>query len=374
MTKVAVIGNTSRNIGAACAADLALSGHEVRYFLFPEAAGELPALQKLGGFDVRGDAHTFFAGRTGKAVLHAICSDPKDALELAEVVLLDVEMSRLEQQFRKIIPWLPRGALVYVQSFGYWAAARLAPLLRAAGRGDVLVCEAAVPTHAASLSEGVLTGAVLRRGIEIATMPGHRVDDALKLLRTLFPDFVAAPSVLQTSLESVNLMVHPAMALLGIGVMEQAAGRGERIHFYRDCNVPSAGRLAEALDDERGRVCATYGVRHRRLPVAIDHYYGTSGDRVYDAVLNCAAYQRGFGTVPAHTWRNWELVDVSYAIAPLVMLADQAGIAAPLHRGAAEILGVVLGIDPWTSGPSLKDMDLVGSSDELAARYGGLQA
>jgi hypothetical protein len=34
----------------------------------------------------------------------------------------------------------------------------------------------------------------------------------------------------------------------------------------------------------------------------------------------------------------------------------------PLHRAFAEILGVLLGVDPWTCGPSLADMDLEGKT------------
>jgi opine dehydrogenase len=368
MTKVAVIGNTPRNIGAACAADLALGGHEVRYYLFPEGAAELQAVRAYGGFEVQGDPACFVSGRTGNAPLHAICHDASEALAGAQVVLLDASMQQLERQFETLIPWLPARAVVHVQSYGYWAAARLTPLLRAKGREDVLVCEAAVPTHAASLSGHIVTGALLRPGVEVATVPGHRIDEALKLLRTLFPGLVAAPSVLQTSLESMNLMVHPAMVLLGVGLMERAERHGEKVAFYRDCNVPSAGRLAEAMDAERGRICRAYGVRHRTLPAAIDHYYGTRGDGVQESVLNCASYQSIPAGAPT-TWRGWECVDVPYAIVPLVLLAEQAGVGAPLHRALAEILGNVLGIDPWACGPSLDAMRLAGSPAEVARRF-----
>jgi hypothetical protein len=122
------------------------------------------------------------------------------------------------------------------------------------------------------------------------------------------------------------------------------------------------------MDAERGRICAAYGVRHRTLPAAIDHYYGTRGERVHEAVLNCASYQSIPAGAPT-TWRGWEAVDLPYAIVPLVLLAQQAGIEAPLHRSLAEILGVVLGMDPWTSGPSLAAMDLVGTPAEVARRY-----
>jgi len=371
MTKVAVVGNTNRNLGAACAADLALAGHEVRYFLFPESADQLEVLKQRGGFEVVGNPGALYAGRIGMASLHAVCDRQSDALEGAEVVLLDIPMPQLEQRFEPLIPLLARHAVVHVQSHGYWPAARLTPALARAGRDDVLITEAATPTHAVSLSEGVVTTGSLRRCVEVATVPGHRIDEALTRLKTLFPDFRKAPSVLQTGLESLNLMVHPAMVLLGIGLIEQAGKKGENVRFYRECNVPSAGTLAEALDAERGRVCHAYGVRHRTLPAAIDHYYGTSGVSVYEAVLNCAAYQ-SFGAYPSTTWRGWESVDVPYAIVPLVRLADQAGLAAPLHRALAEIFGVLLGIDPWAAGPTLQDMDLVGAPKELTRRYGGM--
>jgi hypothetical protein len=56
-----------------------------------------------------------------------------------------------------------------------------------------------------------------------------------------------------------------------------------------------------------------------------------------------------------------------------VQLADQAGIAAPLHRGFAEILGVLLGVDPWRCGPSLADMDLQGLPEAVKRRVLGLR-
>jgi len=52
MSRVAVIGNTARAIGAVCASDLTLSGHEVRFAVFPEQKDQLPAVRKAEGFTV----------------------------------------------------------------------------------------------------------------------------------------------------------------------------------------------------------------------------------------------------------------------------------------------------------------------------------
>ncbi len=64
-----------------------------------------------------------------------------------------------------MIPEFARGAVVHVQSHGYWPAARLTPLLRKAGREDVLVTEAPAPTHAARIDGTVVTPKGLRKGI-----------------------------------------------------------------------------------------------------------------------------------------------------------------------------------------------------------------
>lgn len=369
MTKVAIIGNTHRNIGAVCAADLSLAGHDVSYHLFAEDAYQLQAIKDANGLDVKGDISNLISKRLGKAKFQ-ICDEAKDALFGAQVVMLDLNMAQLEQKFKLLLPWLPKHAVVYVQSFGYWVAARLTTILRVQGRDDVLIFEGSVPTHHGALSGAAVCSVLSRRGVAVATIPGAKGMAGLRLLQTVFPDLIAAPTVLQTSLESMNLMVHPAMVLFGIGHLEYAESKGEKVPFYRECNVPSAGRLAEALDRERGRICKAYGVRHRPLPAAIEHFYGAKGDTVQEAILNCAGYQSippGSPTV----WREWESVDVPYAIVPLVLLGEQAGVGAPLHRALAEILGTALEIDPWAAAPSLKAMDLVGSPDEVVRRCMG---
>jgi antitoxin (DNA-binding transcriptional repressor) of toxin-antitoxin stability system len=179
MSKVAVIGNTARAIGAVCASDLTLSGHEVRYTVFPEQKDQLPEVRKAGGFTVEGDAKHLISKKTGFAKLDRICDTTAEALKDAEAVLIEVDIHQLEEKFSAMIPEFARGAVVHVQSHGYWPAARLTPLLRKAGREDVLVTEAPAPTHAARMSGTVVTPKGLRKGIRIATVPASRSDQAL---------------------------------------------------------------------------------------------------------------------------------------------------------------------------------------------------
>jgi len=46
--KIAVIGNTGMNIGAAVAGDMALAGHDVRFLLWPDQLECLEACRAVG--------------------------------------------------------------------------------------------------------------------------------------------------------------------------------------------------------------------------------------------------------------------------------------------------------------------------------------
>jgi opine dehydrogenase len=366
MSKVAVIGNTARAIGAVCASDLTLAGHEVRYTVFPEQKDQLPAVRKAGGFTVEGDAKHLISKKTGFARLDKICDTTAEALEGAQAVLIEVDMHQLEEKFSALIPEFARGAVVHIQSHGYWPAARLTPLLRRAGREDVLVTEAPAPTHAARIDGTVVTPKGLRRGIQIATVPASRSDEALAVLKPLFPDFAAAASVLTTGLENLNLIVHPAMVLPNIGAMERAKLDGRKFGFYQEGVVPAAGVLGDALDAERKRVCEAYGVEHTPMAKAIEQYYAFKSNTFYEAMQN--PVYKSFPPFQPDVWRAWSSDDLRYAVVPCVQLAEQAGIAVPLHRAFAEIIGVLLGVDPWTCGPSLAAMDLEGTPDAVKKR------
>lgn len=367
--KVAVVGNSARALGAVCAADFALSGHEVRYTVLAGQSDNVLEVRHVGGFTVVSGAEHLLAKQTGLARLDAVCDSVAEALAGAEAVFVDVDTAQLEQSFHTMIPHLAPRAVVHVQSHGYLPAARLTPLLARAGRVDVMVTEAPVPTHAARLKGTRVVPINLRSGVKIATMPAARCQEALSVLRQLIPDLSVASSVLQTGLENLNLIVHPALLLPNIGAFERAGIGGTAFGCYQEGVVPSVGMLGDAFDAERKRVCDVYGVAYTPMPKAIEQYYGYHSDSFYDAMRNPT--YRAFPQFPSDIWRKWSLDDLPFAVVPCVELGEQAGVAMPLYRAFAEILGVLLDIDPWTYGPSLAEMNLDGTPESVTKRVLG---
>jgi opine dehydrogenase len=343
--KIAILGNSPLNIGIACAAELAAMGHEVHV-----ALSALPGAVEIAG--------------QGRWPLHP--GTAKSALHDADFAVIDIPPPDLLAVLEPHLADLSRVPVVHVNSHGYWPALRLGTAMLRAGLRGFCITDAGAPTHAAGFDGAVVTPHARRTGLRFAAFPQRRIAEAMPLLRLLAPDGQAAASPIASGLDGINLMVHPSLALVNLGWFDRAAVAGERVAFYGAGNTQSAAALAEALDAERGAICAAWGVPHRSLPETIRALYGAAGEGVLETVRNCPFYA-GLAPQEPMLWRRWLAVDVPFALRPAAALAQAVGVAAPLHAGLAAIFDAVLG----GSGPALDlaALGLAGLSPSHAKAY-----
>ena len=113
------------------------------------------------------------------------------------------------------------------------------------------------------------------------------------------------------------------------------------------------------MDAERPAVCEAYGVRYRSVLDHIRILYGAEGADVQEAVAQSAFY-RGVGDLPADIWRTWMDTDLPLAHDPFVLVAENAGCNATLHRGFIDIVKAMLDVTPWKDGLTLERLGLEG--------------
>lgn len=366
---IAVIGNTGMNIGAAMAGDLALGGHDVRFALWPDQAECLEAMRAAGGIMLMppssGPAPE---ARSGLGTPRILTDDLAEAVAGASLVVMDVEPLELEERAAALIPHLENGQVLFVSTYGYWPALRLAPALRAADKAGVTVAEGTAPSIAAIRTGAKVTPRVIRCEIPVAAFPANRASVSMQYLPLIMAAADLRRSVIETNFENINLMVHPAMALLNVGYFDRAEAKGEPISFYGTGNTAHAGRLAESFDAERPAVCGAYGVRHRPLVEHIQRLYGGPGGTVHEAVTNSPFY-KNVGTFPASIWRSWMALDAPLAHVPFVQLAELAGLSVPLNRGYVHMADALLGSDSWQNGLTLERLGLAGMSPARIREY-----
>jgi len=73
--------------------------------------------------------------------------------------------------------------------------------------------------------------------------PANRSETALDRLAAITKSVEPCRNVIETNLESMNLLIHPAMALLNVGYYDRAEAKGERASFCRTGNTAHAGKL-----------------------------------------------------------------------------------------------------------------------------------
>jgi len=317
----AILGNSPLNIGVASAVELANAGHAVRI-----ALSDLPARIGVAG---------------GEAVaLHPMPAE--DALRGADLVVADIPPRDLLPVLAPHLAALARVPVVHVNSHGYWPALRLGAAMRATGLRGFCITDAGAPTDAAGFDGAVLTPHARRTGLRVAAFPQARLPDALPLVRALAPDAMPAEHAIATGLEGINLIIHPALALVNAGWFDRAEGTGERLRFYAEGNTASAAALAAALDAERGTICRGFGAAHRPLPAMLGALYGATGTDAGSAVATTPFY-RGLAPQDPALWRRWLTQDVPFALKPAAALAALAGVPAPLHAGLAAVFDAILG-------------------------------
>ena len=342
---VVVLGNSPLNIGVAGGVELAATGHEVRV-----ALAEVPARIAIAG--------------GGSATLHPM--KVERALEGADFVVVDIPPRDLLRVLAPHFGALARVPAVHVNSHGYWPALRLGAAMRATGLSGFCITDAGAPTHAAGFDGQTLTPHARRSGLRVAAFPQSHLPRALPLVRALAPDAMPAAHAIVTGLEGINLIVHPALALVNAGWFDRAEITGDRLRFYNEGNTASAAALATALDAERGAICRAFEAAHRPLPEMLGALYGATGTDAREAVATTPFY-RGLAPQDPSLWRRWLAQDVPYALKPAAALAGLAGLAAPLHAGLAAVFDAILG---GTEAPlTLADLGLDGLTAAQALHY-----
>lgn len=367
-TSIAVVGNSMRNVGAPMAGDLALGGHDVRLALWADQSELLEDVRSAGGISITAPADQTISGRNGLGKLRVLTDDPAEAIAGADLVVLDVEPMELEVRAADLIPHLENGQVLYVNSHGYWPGLRLAPALRSADRAGVTVIEGNAPNLTTRRTGAEVTRYLVRREVPVAAFPANRTTDAERFIPLIMPSAELRRDVIETNLENLNMLVHPAMTLLNVGYFDRAEAAGDQISFYGTGNTFHAGKLAEALDAERPAVCEAFGVRFRSLLDHIHRIYGGGGETVHEAVTESPGYNRA-GEMRATIWQTWMEGDLPLAHVPFVELAESAGLSVPLHRGFVDILDALLGSNSWQDGLNLERLGLAGMSTERIREY-----
>lgn len=317
--KIAVLGSGAG--GTAVAFDWSDHGHEVFLFDFERFPDNVRHIAETGRIVASGD----LSGTTPIAWAgHEIGT----ALDGADIVFVVGPAFAVRPFAAACAPHLAAGQEVVIcpgSTGGALAFKHEADL--DVGSDAVRVSEMSTLPYAVRLTDpGVIRVFLkLSGGLLLATIPARNTAYTLGLLREVYPGLEPADSVLQTTLQNANPVIHPVVTLLNAALLERTGGD---FLFYEEGVTPAVGRLIEAVDRERIAIGEALGVEVIPDPeLSLRQGYMTD-----------ASYEHGYRTAPGflgikaqpsldHRYLN---EDVGYGLVFLAELGGQLGVETPI--------------------------------------------
>ena len=329
--RVAVLG--AGNGGVASAFDFAQHGHEVSLYAAPEygttssrwtrpAASPRTAIWRASP-PIRYSGH-----------------DAGEAMAGAELVVVVGPAYGTEPLAAEAAPHLTDGMAVLICP---GSCAGAIAFKRAAGlelEDDACVVgeTSTLPYAVRVTGPGVINVFLkLSTGVYLAGLPRAGTDRLYDLVKDVWPAVEKADSVLQTTLQNGNPVIHPAVTLLNAGLLERTGGD---FLFYEDGVTEGVGRLIEAVDAERQAIARALGVTVLSEP-AIGVKQGYMLEENYSTGYSTAPGFLGIGAQPQLDHR-YLTEDVGYGLVFLSDLAARLGIATPVMDSVIAIASVVL--------------------------------
>ena len=324
------------------------------YAAYVAASGHVPVLWSPTGSGLAAPGCDLVAtGVVAATQPVRVVSQCAEAVEGADIILVAVTGNGLRATLRALAPVLVDGQLVIISAHLSFAALYLSRLIAARG---VQVTVAAWATTALTARKGA-GGAVhisgKRARLDVAALPVGRAATALCGSQALFGDaFDLREDLLAIMLSNLNPPAHMANMLGNF----TRAEKGEVWVNYAGF-TPAVCRLVEALDGERLRLAAAFGLQVRSIE---DHYVGSfhvARAPLAEMAAMVAAHRQELKG-PATLDTRFVTEDVPFGLLPLVLLGRLAGRPMPLHDAGIAMFSALYGRDFQSENDLLPDLEL----------------
>jgi opine dehydrogenase len=173
---------------------------------------------------------------------------------------------------------------------------------------------------------------------------------------------------METSINNVGPVNHPAPMLLNTSIIERSAA-GEDLRFYRDLITrPIVEMVMEKIDEEKVSIGRAFGLD---AWTCLDWYresYGVTGPSLYDVYHN-NPYYLGFHAPTDILQLNNILDEVPNSLVPLASFGDLVGIDTPAIDSLINLACTMIDIDFWSEGRTLESLGLAKMSPKEIIQF-----
>jgi opine dehydrogenase len=289
----------------------------------------------------------------GIGYLMKITSCIVEAVKGAELIMITTIANAHRELAEKIAPHVRDGQVIILNPGRTLGAFEFGTILRRITTQKVLIAEAQSLIYACRIE---LPGQVRVIGVKdkvlLAAYPKNDTEKVLSIVNSVYPCFIKASSVLETSLENIGAILHPSVILFNAATIE----RGQGFYFYNDM-TPAVAEFLEQIDNERLQIGEAFGLKLKSVSEWVSYAYsGVTGQSLCEKIKNNNAYYKILA--PNNLHNRLMLEDVPTGILPLIELGRMANVKTPLMDAVLNISETLLRVDFRKNGRTLKNLGL----------------
>lgn len=315
--KISIIG--AGNTGFACAAHLIQKGYDVTvYTRNSEKAAYLDQKQITSG--------QFYSGVFSVSVT----ADLNEALKGADLLIVCTWANAHHEIFEKIYAQTDCNILIFNGNWGAYEAYQVRS--RFYPKSEKCIAETGGMPYVASFSvkDRSLSIKGIKRTVTIAGVNGFLSDSLLALLHSLYEDVQTADSVLTTSLEAPNPIIHIPLSLFNLSRIEHH----ESFSLLTEGFSERASEYIRGIDRERAALADRLGVSYENITKQLNSFWGTSYPTLSELFAGNPVYQNV--KAPDSISHRFIAEDLPYGIEPLVSLGTAIGVETPYSNALTD--------------------------------------
>jgi opine dehydrogenase len=284
-----------------------------------------------------------------------------ESIQNAQIVVIATTSSCYETVFDHVLPMIHADQHVLFMPACYGAILFKNALMNSKVK-DMTISEATSFPYVCDFSDEGITVHSKKKTLTMSVSPVERVTSEIRFYNTFFDIFQPARNFLQTSLDNMNLSLHPMPILLNISAVENSVST---FRHYIDGYSPAVSRIVEMMDAERIAIGEKLGLPLTPALAQLKNYYeDTDVQTIREYVTNLhGPYPniKGFGLSSRYV-----MEDVASLLVAASNLASALSIGVPAINMCIDLASMITNIDFNRIGFTLKKLGFEGfSKDEL---------
>lgn len=358
--KIAVIG--AGNGGQAMAGYFAMAGCEVKIFDFFQEP--VDAINEKGYIELTGAIE-------GKGQIALASTEIEKVVEDAELIMVVTPAIYHSKIAKTCAPYIKENQKIFLSPSSVFGAFAFKKALEDSGCHEkVVIAESHSLLFAARLVENTLVNIGGKKDrLLVASFPACEGEGLYDIIKPIIPETVVCDSVLVTSFENTNAMVHPFPTIMNASWEES----GNRFRYYWDGIGPTVGDFIEALDAERVEIGKKLGLElgENLFDIYMEYKgdYDAEGEDVSSLLKNVYAYKDIYA---ANTPRiRYIYEDIPTGMVPFMEMGKLLGMPVEKMKLVTKLCEEMLGEDFTNSEHSrnIKNLGLEGMTAEQIITY-----